>query len=162
MALLLADPTVRRPRPPRIYRPVDAAYGLWAAHSPNERVSPALTGVPDPGLPAVLCALRGSGRDLAFGAAPAWGYTQSREAAAVKAIRFEYPDELLTAMDEAELQALAREALMIRLYDLGKVSSGTAAEILGISRRAFLDLLGRYGVSSFDDQLDLAAEARRA
>jgi len=32
--------------------------------------------------------------------------------------------------------------------------------LLGISRRAFLDLLGRYGVSIFDEQIDFVAESQ--
>ena len=52
------------------------------------------------------------------------------------------------------------EALTVRLYDLGDLSSGEAAEILGIPRREFLDLVGRYGVSIFDDTADIEPEAR--
>ena len=79
----------------------------------------------------------------------------------MKALEIEYPDELLAAMDEQALRALAREALMVRLYDLGKISSGLAAQTLGLSRRRFLEVLGRYGVSPFDDAAEVEAEARR-
>ncbi len=68
------------------------------------------------------------------------------------------PDELLSK-GKAQLEALAREALIVRLYDLGDLSSGEGAELLGISRREFLDLLGRYRVSIFDDTMDVRAEA---
>ncbi len=54
-----------------------------------------------------------------------------------------------------------REALVVRLYDLGKLSSGQAARLLGLTRWEFLDLLGRYNVSLFDDTANVAAEARR-
>ena len=76
-------------------------------------------------------------------------------------LRVEYPEELLRSIDRAELEHLAREALLVRLYDLGKVSSGRAARILGVSRRQFLDTLGQYGVSVFDESIDLDAESRR-
>ena len=78
-------------------------------------------------------------------------------------LQIEYPEELLDQADQTKeaLEDLAREALLVRLYDLGKLSSGRAAELLSISRREFLDLLGRYGVSEFDDLVDLEAEARR-
>ena len=66
----------------------------------------------------------------------------------------------MTSMPATEIQSLAREALLVKLFDLGEISSGWAAEVLGISRREFLDLLGQYGVSSFDEQVDLAAEVR--
>ncbi|HSH77495.1 MAG TPA: UPF0175 family protein [Herpetosiphonaceae bacterium] len=48
------------------------------------------------------------------------------------------------------------------MYTLGKIGSGRAAQMLGIPRRTFLlDVLGRYGLSHFDEQVDLAAEASR-
>jgi predicted HTH domain antitoxin len=58
-----------------------------------------------------------------------------------------------------ELSALAREALIVRLYALGELSSGESAGLLGITRREFLDLLGRYNVSIFDDTADIGREA---
>jgi predicted HTH domain antitoxin len=78
-------------------------------------------------------------------------------------LRIDYPEELLTQSDESKetLEQLAREALLVRLYDLGKISSGQAARLLGLTRGAFLDLLGRYNVSIFDETMDLATEARR-
>jgi predicted HTH domain antitoxin len=78
----------------------------------------------------------------------------------VKVLQVEYPEEVLGSVGEDELASLAQEALLVRLYDLGKISSGLAAQSLGVSRRAFLDILGRYGVSSFDEEADLGAEAR--
>lgn len=67
--------------------------------------------------------------------------------------------EAVAGKDVAELTALAREALIVRLYALGGLTSGEGAEILGLSRREFLDLLGRYNVSIFDDTADLMREA---
>jgi predicted HTH domain antitoxin len=61
---------------------------------------------------------------------------------------------------EEELSALALEALLVRLYERGFLSSGKAAELLHISRREFLDLLGEYGISAFDEDVDLVAEAQ--
>ena len=54
---------------------------------------------------------------------------------------------------------LAREALLIKLFQQGEVSAGYAAGVLGISRPAFLDLLGLYGVSMFDEDTDVGQEA---
>jgi predicted HTH domain antitoxin len=77
-------------------------------------------------------------------------------------ITISLPDDVVVpGMDEAALTELAREALLIRLYELGTVSSARAAALLHISRREFLDILGRDRVSIFDDTADLAAEARR-
>jgi predicted HTH domain antitoxin len=36
-----------------------------------------------------------------------------------------------------------------KLYELGKLSSGQAAEVAGLSKRAFLELLRKYNVSVF-------------
>ncbi len=76
-------------------------------------------------------------------------------------LTIEYPEDLLDTMDAQELEALAQEALLVKLYALGKLSSGRAAEMLGISRRAFLELLDRNGISVFDEEMDLEAEAAR-
>lgn len=61
--------------------------------------------------------------------------------------------------NEQQLEALATEALVVRLYALGEISSGEGAELLGITRRDFLDLLGTYNVSIFDDTMDVLKEA---
>ena len=80
---------------------------------------------------------------------------------ATSSLRLDYPDELLRVADRAELERLAREALLVKLYALGKLSSGRAARLLGVTRRDFLDTLGGYGVSIFDEEIDLDAESRR-
>jgi len=36
-----------------------------------------------------------------------------------------------------------------KLYEDGKLSSGQAAEVVGLSKRAFIEIMGRYGVSVF-------------
>ncbi|WP_129674347.1 UPF0175 family protein [Candidatus Chloroploca sp. Khr17] len=79
-------------------------------------------------------------------------------------LQIEYPEELLAQAEQSrqELEGLAREALFVRLYDLGKLSAGKAADLLGVSRREFLDLLGTYGVAAFDDTQDVLAEAKVA
>lgn len=83
---------------------------------------------------------------------------------AMSQILIDVPDEIRDATDFStdELQLVAKEALIVRLYSLGKLSSGRAATLLDMSRREFLDLLGRCGVSFFDDSMDLAAEVDRA
>jgi len=46
-----------------------------------------------------------------------------------------------------------KEALMTiasRLYEKGKLSLGQAAELAGLSKRAFMEILGTYGVSVFN------------
>jgi predicted HTH domain antitoxin len=40
-----------------------------------------------------------------------------------------------------------------KLYEEGKISAGQGAEIAGLSKRAFIELLGKYGVSVFSSDL---------
>ncbi len=80
----------------------------------------------------------------------------------MRTIQITLPDDPLQSIDDERLASLAREATLVRLYDQGLISSGQAAKALGITRWDFLDLLGSYGVSFFDDTADLAQEVRDA
>jgi predicted HTH domain antitoxin len=42
-----------------------------------------------------------------------------------------------------------RMIVAAKLFDAGRLSSGQAAEMVGLSKRTFLELLGQYGVSVF-------------
>ena len=44
--------------------------------------------------------------------------------------------------------------LAARLYETGRITSGQAAEMVGLSKRAFIELLGKYNVSVFGYTLD--------
>ncbi len=44
--------------------------------------------------------------------------------------------------------------LAAKLYESGKISSGQGAEMVGLSKRAFIELLGKYGVSVFGYDFD--------
>ncbi len=44
--------------------------------------------------------------------------------------------------------------LASRLYETGKITSGQAAEMVGLSKRTFIELLGKYDVSVFGYTLD--------
>jgi len=46
-------------------------------------------------------------------------------------------------VDEREIQML----LAVKLYEQGKLSLGQAAEFVGLRKRAFAEILGRYQVS---------------
>jgi predicted HTH domain antitoxin len=60
-------------------------------------------------------------------------------------------------------EAEARLYLAMKLYEVGRLSSGQAAELAGYSRAAFLELLGRHGIAVFDqDPGDLAGDLRHA
>lgn len=80
----------------------------------------------------------------------------------IRWVEIEYPAEILDEMSSEQVQHLAREAFYVRLYQEGKISSGRAGALLGLSRSDFLDLLGQYNVSYFDDNTDLAEDLRHA
>ncbi|MBM4050519.1 MAG: UPF0175 family protein, partial [Planctomycetes bacterium] len=49
----------------------------------------------------------------------------------------------------------------LKMFELGKLSSGKAAELAGMSRIEFLEMCGRYRVSVFNYPLDeLEAELK--
>ncbi|MEX6687988.1 UPF0175 family protein [Danxiaibacter flavus] len=62
----------------------------------------------------------------------------------MKTLTLNIPDELdLNSRDVALL-------VSTRLYELGKLSLGQAADVAGLSKRAFAELLGSYDVSIFN------------
>lgn len=40
-----------------------------------------------------------------------------------------------------------------KLFEEGRISSGEAAEIVGLSKRAFIESVGKYGISIFPDSI---------
>ncbi len=42
--------------------------------------------------------------------------------------------------------------LASKLYEDAEMSAGQAAEIAGMSKRAFIEIMGKYGVSPFSSQ----------
>jgi predicted HTH domain antitoxin len=70
----------------------------------------------------------------------------------VTTIHLDVPDEILWSLKEAP-EDVAREIRMAaaaKLYEIGKLSSGRAAQLAGVPRVVFLQALARYGVASFD------------
>jgi predicted HTH domain antitoxin len=53
---------------------------------------------------------------------------------------------------------------LVKLFEMGKVSSGVAAKVLGISRLDFLELLAKYNVSMLGqlNSTDLTEEIENA
>jgi predicted HTH domain antitoxin len=64
----------------------------------------------------------------------------------------EYPPGLALAIQTTpeELDAQVRLMAALKMFELGKLSSGKAAELAGMSRVEFLDQCGRYRVSIFN------------
>jgi predicted HTH domain antitoxin len=44
--------------------------------------------------------------------------------------------------------------LASKLYEDAELSAGQAAEIAGLSKRAFIEIMGKYGVSPFSGRKD--------
>lgn len=70
----------------------------------------------------------------------------------MKTITIPYPDDLPEAMGETEeeFEQELRFLVAAKLYELGRVSSGRAAEVAEMERVAFLDKLGAYRISVFN------------
>ena len=68
---------------------------------------------------------------------------------AMNMLTIPYPEELLLSLKEnpEQFQAEARLLLAVKLYELGKVSTGMAARLAGMGRVAFMFQLGRFGLS---------------
>jgi len=83
----------------------------------------------------------------------------------VSTITLSMPDESLLALKVTpdQMATELRLAAAVKLYELGRLSSGAAAQLAGIPRTVFLTKLADYGVETFrlSDQ-DLQREARLA
>jgi predicted HTH domain antitoxin len=70
-------------------------------------------------------------------------------------ISIEYPNFLANSMrmSEVDFENEIKVSGLVKLFELGKVSSGIAAKALKISRVEFVELLGKYKVNflNFDD-----------
>ncbi len=62
----------------------------------------------------------------------------------MKTVTLNIPDSL--EMDNREVAML----VATQLYEKGKLSLGQAAEVVGLSKRTFAELLGKYNVSIFN------------
>jgi len=77
-----------------------------------------------------------------------------------------FPESLANSLKlgDKEFENEIKIISLIKLYELGKISSGTASKVLGISRVDFLEKLGEYQVSlfSFHDESELDEELKNA
>jgi len=83
----------------------------------------------------------------------------------MNAITIECPDELLVALSSTreQFEQEARFVLAAKLYELGRLSSGKAAQLCGLDRVTFLLSLHRVGVAALDlDERELEEELRYA
>ncbi len=64
----------------------------------------------------------------------------------MKTLTLQIPD----TVDEKEVKM----QLAAFFYDKGIMSSGQAADFIGISKREFIETVGQYGVSIFGESID--------
>ena len=74
----------------------------------------------------------------------------------MKTAKFSYPESLpaLANLSPDAFEAEARMAMAVKLYELGRLTSGQAALMAGVSRVDFLLSCRQYGVASvnWDDE----------
>ena len=75
----------------------------------------------------------------------------------VKTVTINIPDTI--DVDDKEVAML----VATQLYEQGKLSLGQAAELVGLTKRTFAELLGKYGVSIFNyPASDLSRDVKNA
>jgi predicted HTH domain antitoxin len=80
-------------------------------------------------------------------------------------ISFDLSDDAVLSMHVAPstISQEIRLAAAVKLYELGRFSSGAAARLAGIPRVVFLAKLGDYGVDTFQlSEHELLADIRHA
>ncbi len=85
-------------------------------------------------------------------------------------IQVELPSDLVIALDiePTALEHQATEWILLALIQEGRISTGKAAEVLGLTKQAMIDLLDRRGhaylngdAGEVDSDLQVALKARR-
>jgi len=76
-------------------------------------------------------------------------------------ISINYPESLAFSlkMENQEFKSEMKIISLIKLYELGKISSGFAAKLLNMNRIDFLELLEKYNVSYFHKGLENEIES---
>jgi predicted HTH domain antitoxin len=66
----------------------------------------------------------------------------------MKTVTLQLPDDL--GLSEKEISVM----LAAQLYDLGKLSLGQCATLVGLSKEAFMAELGKYKISVFGETME--------
>jgi predicted HTH domain antitoxin len=80
-------------------------------------------------------------------------------------ITLDIPNETLLALkiSEADLGEALRMVAAVKLFEMGRLSSGAAAQLAGVPRVVFLSRLADYGVDTFKlTEEELQRETRLA
>ncbi len=64
----------------------------------------------------------------------------------MKTVSVELPDEILELFDTNEIDKILKELAILELVKTSKLSSGKAAEILGIGVWDFMELMSKYNI----------------
>jgi predicted HTH domain antitoxin len=70
----------------------------------------------------------------------------------IEELKIRYPSgfEQAVHLTKEELEQHIRLMAALKMFELGKISSGKAAQLAGMSRVEFLETCGRYRVSVFN------------
>jgi predicted HTH domain antitoxin len=82
-----------------------------------------------------------------------------RHLVATQELTIRYPEglEQVVHLTKAEMERHIRLMAALKMFELGKLSSGKAAELAGMSRIEFIEACGLYRVSIFnysDDEIE--------
>jgi predicted HTH domain antitoxin len=68
-------------------------------------------------------------------------------------VRLQFPRDLQGALEvpQERLEARLRELIVLQLFREGRISSGKGAELLGISKLEFIQLLARHRIPYFTE-----------
>ena len=64
----------------------------------------------------------------------------------MRTVSIELPEDVVKLFGEKELEASLKKWTLLELVRIGKFSSGKAAEILGITRWEFMELMSSHDV----------------
>ena len=69
-----------------------------------------------------------------------------------RSLTIDYRDDVLLALGltPEEFREEAKILIAVKLYEMGRLSTGAAAALAGVSKSLFLTKLADYGVNTFD------------